>query len=111
MGRHVHASISYYMVTKPDGQDAKYICGSTGSCRWAGLMGQNLAFITHCLNVLSRSVFYRHFIDIGIDHQVAVIVSTPHLTASISYYMVSTRLWLGDCQATSKMESLPNGRT
>ena len=61
MGRHVHASISYYMVTKPDGQDAKYICGSTGSCRWAGLMGQNLAFITHCLNVLSRSLFYRHW--------------------------------------------------
>ena len=28
----------------------------------------------------------------GIDHQVAVIVSTPRLTANISYYMVSTRI-------------------
>ena len=24
-------------------------------------MGQNLAFITHCLNDLSRSLFYRHW--------------------------------------------------
>ena len=48
------------MVTKPDDQDAMYICGSTGSCRWAGLMGQNLAFIIHCLNVLSRRLIYRH---------------------------------------------------
>ena len=31
-GRHVHASMSYYMVTKLGGQDAMYICGSTDSC-------------------------------------------------------------------------------
>ena len=60
-GRHVHASISYDMVTKLGCQDAMYICGSTGSRRWAGLMGQNLTFITHCLNILVRSLFYRHW--------------------------------------------------